>query len=91
MTAPTVTQRDHAALRQYMAERAKLAFGQRDCTTAPYADLLLDTLARHREQTVAEVVAWLRAQVDPEWTLEYDAVLIRNLAHDLESGEWSAS
>ena len=58
-----VTQADHAALRAYLVDRARLAF---DGTTAPHADLLLKTLARHRhsaEQHERErIVAWLRAE-----------------------------
>ena len=44
-----VTQDDHAALRAYFTERARLTF---DGTIGPHVDLLLQTLARHRIASV---------------------------------------
>lgn len=40
-----ITEADRGALRRYMVERAQIAFNG---TTGPHADLLLETLARHR-------------------------------------------
>ena len=40
---------DRIALQRYMVERARLSFGG---TTAPHADLLLETLARHRHEAI---------------------------------------
>lgn len=46
MTGPVeVLPVDHAAVRDYMTERARLAFNG---TTGPHADLLLKSFARHR-------------------------------------------
>ncbi len=47
----TITDADRARLCRYMVERARLAFGG---TTAPHADLLLETFARHREAALEE-------------------------------------
>ena len=57
-----VTEADRVAMRDYLAERARRSFGSRQAE--PYADLLLETLARHRTQAVeaerGRAVAWLR-------------------------------
>lgn len=43
------------------------------------------------DRAIAEVVEWLRGGVDPEWTPEYDSVLINNLAYAIASGEHRAT
>lgn len=59
----TITDADRARLRRYMVERARLAFGG---TTAPHADLLLETFARHREAALEEAArAFKSAQYSP--------------------------
>ena len=38
-------------------------------------------------ETEARIVAWLRAEIDPEWTPDCDAELIMYLATAIEAGE----
>lgn len=44
-------------------------------------------LAEARQAERAAVVAFLRGEIDPEWTEEYDAQLIGNYATAIEAGE----
>lgn len=73
-----VTDADRATLRAYLTERARNAFNG---TIEPHAELLLSTLAAHREQaereTVEKIVAELRGMhPQHKWTLPEVADLI---------------
>ncbi len=48
----TITDADHARLRQYLTARARMVF---DGTTEPHTTLLLETFARHRETALEEL------------------------------------
>lgn len=51
-----VTEADRLALREYLAERARRSFAGR---IEPHADLLLETLARHRNPRPERTEQWL--------------------------------
>lgn len=57
----TITDADRSTLRRYLAERTRQAFNG---STAPHADLLLETLAAHREQARREALEEAAREVE---------------------------